>query len=230
MFGHARVARLDRDTSSRKGDQRRILQDFHRGEIDVLVGTQMIAKGHDVPGVTLVGVVAADLGLHFPDFRASERTFQLLTQVAGRAGRGEEPGRVVIQTFLPHHYAIALSRMHDYPRFLREELSRRKPPGYPPYRNMLQASLSGKKEDVVEGAAEALAEWARASPGAGGVVEVLGPAPAPIRRVRDRFRWQLLLLGDRDDVRRAALQLQRRARAELSGVDLRLDTAPLQML
>ena len=230
MFGHARVARLDRDTSSRKGDQRRILQDFHRGVIDVLVGTQMIAKGHDVPGVTLVGVVAADLGLHFPDFRASERTFQLLTQVAGRAGRGEEPGRVVIQTFLPHHYAIALSRMHDYPRFLREELSRRKPHGYPPYRNMLQASLSGKKEDVVEGAAGALAEWARAAPGARDVVEVLGPAPAPIRRVRDRFRWQLLLLGDREDVRRVALQLRRRARAELSGVDLRLDTAPLQML
>ena len=118
----------------------------------------------------------------------------------------------------------------DNGHLIREELSRRKPHGYPPYRNMLQASLSGKKEDVVEGAAGALAEWARAAPGAESAVEVLGPAPAPVRRVRDRFRWQLLLLGDRNDVRRVALQLQRRARAELSGVDLRLDTAPLQML
>ena len=230
MFGHARVGRLDRDTSSRKGAQRQILAAFHRGEIDVLVGTQMIAKGHDVPGVTLVGVVLADLGLHFPDFRASERTFQLLTQVAGRAGRGDEPGRVVIQTFLPHHYAIALARTHDYPRFLREELQRRKPHGYPPYRTLLQVSLSGKREAVVEGAAEAMAKLSRAAPGAGKTLEVLGPAPAPVRRVRDRYRWQLLLLGDRDAVHRLALQLRREARARLSGVDLRLDTGPLQML
>ncbi len=230
MFGHARVGRLDRDTSSRKGAQRQILASFHRGELDVLVGTQMVAKGHDIPGVTLVGVVAADLGLHFPDFRASERTFQLLTQVAGRAGRGDEPGRVVIQTFLPDHYAIALARTHDYPRFLREELSRRKPHGYPPYRALLQASLSGRREEAVEKAAESLAELARAAPGAGKALEVLGPAPAPIRRVRDRFRWQLLFLGDRDDVRRVGLQLRRKARSGFSGVDLRLDAGPLQML
>jgi primosomal protein N' (replication factor Y) len=230
MFGHARVGRLDRDTSSRRGAQRQILAEFHRGEIDVLIGTQMIAKGHDVPGVTLVGVVAADLGLHFPDFRASERTFQLLTQVAGRAGRGDEPGRVVVQTFLPDHYAIALAREHDYPRFLGEELSRRKPHGYPPYRTLLQVGISGKKEVAVEGGAETLAELARAAHATGKPLEVLGPAPAPIRRVRDRFRWQLLLLGDGEDVHRAALELRREARARLSGVDVRLDVGPLQML
>lgn len=230
MFGHARVRRLDRDTSSRKGAQRQILAEFHRGEIDVLIGTQMIAKGHDVPGVTLVGVVAADLGLHFPDFRASERTFQLLIQVAGRAGRGEEPGRVVIQTFLPDHYAIALAREHDYPRFLREELSRRKPHGYPPYRTLLQVGISGKKEAAVEGGAETLAELARSAHATRRALEVLGPAPAPIRRLRDRFRWQLLLLGDAEDLHRVALQLRREARAGLSGIELRLDVGPLQML
>jgi primosomal protein N' (replication factor Y) len=114
----------------------------------------MVAKGHDVPGVTLVGVIAADLGLHFPDFRAGERTFQLLTQVAGRAGRGDDPGRVVIQTFLPQHYAIALAKTHDYPRFYREEIARRRPHGWPPFRDLVQLALSGSR---VRGQAAAVA-------------------------------------------------------------------------
>ncbi len=137
---------------------------------------------------------------------------------------------MVIQTFLPDHYAIALAREHDYPRFLREELSRRKPHGYPPYRTLLQVGISGKKEAAVEAGAEALAELARAAYTTGRALEVLGPAPAPIRRVRDRFRWQLLLLGDGEDVHRAALQLRREARERLSGVALRQDLGPLQML
>jgi primosomal protein N' (replication factor Y) len=233
MFPHARVTRFDRDTSSGKGEQRRILAEFHRHEIDVLVGTQMVAKGHDVPGVTLVGVIAADLGLHFPDFRAGERTFQLLTQVAGRAGRGDEPGRVVIQTFLPDHYAIALARTHDYPSFLREELARREPHGYPPFRSMLQVALSGRKAGAVEEAASVLARLAATVPRDGAhprAFEVLGPAPAPLTRVRDQFRWQLLLLGDREDVHHVARELWRQARGRFSGVSLRLDTGPIQML
>jgi primosomal protein N' (replication factor Y) len=231
LFPDARVARLDRDTSARKGAQRGILQRFHRGEIDVLVGTQMVAKGHDVPNVTLVGVLAADLGLHFPDFRAGERTFQLLTQVAGRAGRGEEPGRVVIQSFLPKHYAIALARTHDYPGFYREELARRRPHGYPPFRSVVHVLVAGADHDAVESAAALLATRAKSvlrpdsEP-----FELLGPAPAPIPRIRDRFRWQLLLLGGRESVREIGRELQRFGRRQLRGVTLRVDPAPLQML
>ncbi len=233
MFPHARVGRLDRDTSTRKGAQRRILGAFYRHEIDVLVGTQMVAKGHDVPGVTLVGVVAADLGLHFPDFRASERTFQLLTQVAGRAGRGDEPGRVVIQTFLPQHYAIALARSHDYPSFCREELARRKPHGYPPFRGLVQLALSGADAQAVEEAARTLAQLSRSVPlpnGDPGRLEVLGPAPAPVTRVRDRFRWHIYVLGDREDVRTVARELMRQSRKRFRGVTLRVDANPIQML
>jgi len=233
MFPHARVARLDRDTCARKGEQRRILAGFHRHEVDVLVGTQMVAKGHDVPGVTLVGVVAADLGLHFPDFRASERTFQLLTQVAGRAGRGDEPGRVVIQTFLPEHYAIAHARTHDYPSFFREELRRRNPHGYPPFRSLLQLGLAGKDAKAVEEAARTLAQLSHSVPLANRdseALELLGPAPAPVTRVRDRFRWQLFLLGEREDVRSVARELVLQSRERFRGVTLRVDPNPIQML
>jgi len=229
----ARIGRLDRDTSARKGAQRSILASFHRGELDVLIGTQMVAKGHDVPGVTLVGVVMADLGLHFPDFRAGERTFQLLTQVAGRAGRGDDPGRVVIQTFLPNHYAIALAKTHDYPRFYREEVARRRPHGWPPFRELVQVALTGPRAQAVEHAAVALAGLAKTVPtdDPAEAVEVLGPAPAPLSRIRDEFRWQLLLLGAREPVRRVAAELARQARAPgFAGVTLRLDANPLQML
>jgi primosomal protein N' (replication factor Y) len=233
QFPDARIERLDRDTSSRKGAQRQILRRFHRGEIDVLVGTQMVAKGHDVPGVTLVGVIAADLGLHFPDFRAGERTFQLLAQVAGRAGRGDDPGKVVIQTFLPDHYAIALARTHDYPAFCREELKRRRPHAYPPYRTLVQLLLSGRDEAAVREAAELLARLARSAPildPEPEAIHVLGPAPAPITKIRDRFRWQVLLLGRRDAVREVGRELAHHARRELRGAALRVDASPLQML
>jgi primosomal protein N' (replication factor Y) len=231
LFPHARVARFDRDTTSRKGEQRRILAAFHRGEVDVLVGTQMVAKGHDIPGVTLVGVVAADLGLHFPDFRASERTFQLLTQVAGRAGRGEEPGHVVVQSFLPTHYAIALARTHDYPTFLREELRRRRPHEYPPFASLGQVIVSGKDAASVERAARALARLARSVPRPeGGPLTVLGPAPAPIGRIRDRVRWQLLLQGGAAVVREVGREILNQARTVAPGTQVRVDPAPLQML
>jgi primosomal protein N' (replication factor Y) len=233
-FPSARVGRLDRDTSKRKGAQRGILAAFHRGELDILVGTQMVAKGHDVPNVTLVGVVAADLGLHFPDFRAGERTFQLLTQVAGRAGRGLEPGRVVLQTFLPQHYAIALARTHDYPRFYREEIARRRPHGWPPFNEIVHLAFAGKRALAVEHAAVTLAGLAKTclqdDTGSEGV-QVLGPAPAPLTRIRDEFRWQLLLLGPREGVRAVARELARQAHGPaFAGVTLRVDANPLQML
>ncbi len=230
-FPHARVLRLDRDTSARKHAQGDILRAFHRGEADVLIGTQMVAKGHDVPGVTLVGVVLADLGLHFPDFRAGERTFQLLCQVAGRAGRGDDAGRVMIQTFLPGHYAIAHARTHDYEGFAADELRRRQPHGYPPFRSLLLVGLSGPEAARVEAAARATGQIARSLPVTSArELEVLGPAPAPIARMRDRFRWQLLLLGARDAVLEAGRALGVQTRGRFKGVDLRVVPSPLQML
>jgi primosomal protein N' (replication factor Y) len=231
MFPHARVLRLDRDTSARKGAQRAILRAFHREEADVLIGTQMVAKGHDVPGVTLVGVVLADLGLHFPDFRAGERTFQLLCQVAGRAGRGDDPGRVVIQTFLPQHYAIAHARTHDYLGFAREELRRREPHGYPPLRSLLLVGLAGQDTAQVESAARATAEIARSLPvESAGELEVLGPAPSPLSRVRDRFRWQLFVLGEREATLEAGRALAHQTRGRFKGIEVRVVPGPLQML
>jgi len=233
MFPHARVARLDRDTSARKGAQREILRAFHRGETDVLVGTQMVAKGHDVPNVTLVGVVAADMGLHFPDYRASERTFQLLTQVAGRAGRGVDPGRVVLQTFVPDHYVIALARTHDYETFYREEIARRRPHGYPPFRSLLHLLLSSRDEVAVEEAAQEVAQLVALVPGLSedsDRIEILGPAPAPIARIKDQFRWQLLVLGSREEILLIGRDLAAQARSRFPRVKLRLVPAPVQML
>ncbi len=178
------------------------------------------------------GVFQAWQPPEFPDYRAGERTFQLLTQVAGRAGRGEDPGQVVIQTFLPDHYAIALARTHDYASFYREELARRRPHGYPPFRSLLQVTLAAVDEDAVRSAAEQLARVPDQLLGLQEAesVEVLGPAPAPIARVRDRFRWQLLLLGPPAQLRFVGREIARRARSKHSGVALRLVPNPVQML
>jgi len=189
----ARVLRLDRDAAGTSAELTRILASFARGEADVLVGTQMVAKGHDFPGVTLVGAVLADVGLGLPDFRAAERTFQLLTQVAGRAGRGKDPGRVIIQTFNPAADAVACVRTHDYETFSAAELSRRRELGYPPFGRGLAVRLEAEDPRAVEAMArrigEAARRWSQPS------VRVLGPAPAPIARLRGRTRYQLLLLA-----------------------------------
>jgi len=209
-FPGARIARLDRDTASKRGGTERILRSLREGTLDILVGTQMVAKGHDFPGVLLVGVVAADLGLHMPDFRAAERTFQLLTQVAGRAGRGGTPGRVLVQTFVPEHYAVRPVREHDYEAFYAEELAQRAALGYPPFGRLVHVLVSAREEERARAAIEKLATVARnagaaaaGDPGAAmlperGAIELLGPAPATIARLRDRFRFQLLLKGASD--------------------------------
>ncbi|MBI3025282.1 MAG: primosomal protein N', partial [Candidatus Tectomicrobia bacterium] len=189
--------RMDRDTVRRAGDYDRVLASVRRGEADVLIGTQMVAKGHDFPKLTLVGVVLADVGLHLPDFRASERTFQLLTQVAGRAGRAELAGEAVIQTFRPDHYAVACARTHDYAAFYAQEIAARERAGYPPFRRLTRLRFEAKQEDVAARAGE----WSRrflerqgAQPaGKGGAVEYLGPAPAPLERVRGVWRRHMLL-------------------------------------
>ncbi len=200
-FPEARVARLDRDTADRTGGER-ILAKVHAGEIDVLVGTQMVTKGHDFEGVTLVGVLLPDQGMHLPDFRAAERTFQLLEQVAGRAGRGRRPGRVIVQTYSMDHPAIQCLRTHDYEGFVRGELARRQEAQYPPFSRMIAVRVDGPDETSVRQAAGDAAARARA---VGGDVRVLGPAEAPIPRLRGRTRWQVWLAsGDRALLSRAA--------------------------
>jgi primosomal protein N' (replication factor Y) len=228
----ARVARLDRDTSARRGATEGMLRDLAEGRTDVLVGTQMVAKGHDFPGVRLVGVVHADLGLHFPDFRAAERTFQLLTQVAGRAGRGRVPGRVVIQTHAPDHYAIRPVVEHDYETFYREEMAHREALGYPPFGRLAHSVVSGPDAEASEAAARDLADALRESPACrDGQVEVLGPAPAPIARLRGRYRFQLLIKGGRfGPVRAAARELQRASSRAPRDVRVTVDVQPQHML
>ncbi len=193
LFPAARIARMDRDTTSRRGAAEAILRALRQNELDIVVGTQIVAKGHDLPGVQLVGVIAADLGLHVPDFRAAERTFQLLTQVAGRAGRAALPGRVIIQTFVPDHYAIRHVRTHAYEAFYAEELAHRAEFHYPPLGQLALISLSAPREAEVTRAAEEISALARAAAHTTPGCEVLGPAPAPIPRLRDRYRFQILL-------------------------------------
>lgn len=191
LFPEARVARMDRDTTTRKGAILKILKELRKGKIDILVGTQMIAKGHDFPGITLVGVICADLSLNFPDFRAGEQTFQLLAQVAGRAGRGDRPGRVILQTYTPDHFCITAASAQDHDRFYQEEIRFRQALGYPPFSRMIQLKISGRSREKTKEAAMALGEVCRHMREDG--VEVLGPIEAPLAKLANRFRWQILL-------------------------------------
>ncbi|MBI2987322.1 MAG: primosomal protein N' [Deltaproteobacteria bacterium] len=199
MLSGARITRMDRDTTSKRGSQERLIRQWGRGEIDVLVGTQMITKGHDVTGVTLVGAILADLSLNLPDFRAVERTFQLLSQVAGRAGRGNEPGRVIIQTYAPDHYAFPHVISHDYKGFFASEIEFRRALNYPPFSRLVHLRLEGSRPEEVEAKAKRLGEELRIRRQQNAVfqekIEILGPAPAPITKLRGRYRWQILLKG-----------------------------------
>src|SRR5438105_822759 len=156
LFPHGRIRRMDSDTLKRKDDYRRILGDFRTGKVDILVGTQMIAKGLHFPNVTLVGIIYADMALHQPDFRAGERTFQLLTQVSGRAGRGDVEGEVFVQSFTPFHPAIQHARRHDFAGFYEQEIEFRKELGYPPFARIALLTLKGRNEQKVQFAAEHL--------------------------------------------------------------------------
>ncbi|MFO0618286.1 MAG: primosomal protein N' [Polyangiaceae bacterium] len=225
-FPTARVARLDRDVAS-GAKAERVLERMRRGEIDVLVGTQMVTKGHDLPNVTLVGVIQADAALSMPDFRAAERTFQLLVQVAGRAGRHERPGKVLIQTRQPEHSAIRHAAKHDVLGFLKEELRDRADSRYPPFARVALLRIDAMDVKVAEKAAHALAKEARAIGGA----EVLGPAAAPIARLRGRYRFRVMLRAAERPPLRAMLtrlepilaKLDRRVRAII-------DVDPVSML
>ena len=191
----AQIARMDMDTTGAKWAHATILDRVASGEVDILLGTQMIAKGLDFPNVTLVGVIDADVGINMPDFRASERCFQLLSQVAGRAGRGAKGGEVFIQTREPGHHAVTCAVTHDYLRFATEELEGRREPAYPPALFLANAVISGTEEEATADAARALAEWTRRLIDARmpGVVEIVGAAPCPVERIKQRWRWHFLV-------------------------------------
>jgi primosomal protein N' (replication factor Y) len=193
-FPEARIARMDSDTMRKPGSHQKVLSNFRSGEIDILLGTQMIAKGLDFPNVLLVGVINADSALHFPDFRAAERTFQLVTQVAGRTGRGNRSGRVVVQTFTPEHPAIQAASRHDYLKFAKDELINRKRFHYPPFGSVARIIIRGPDEKMTEIVSHSIAkrlESARTT--LGFEVRILGPAPPPITRLRGKYRFHILL-------------------------------------
>jgi len=233
-FPDARVVRMDRDTTTAKGAHGGLLRQFASGKANLLVGTQMIAKGLDLPNVTLVGVLNADVGLNRPDFRAAEHTFQLLAQVAGRAGRAGKPGRVIVQTYSPDHYAIRWAAEHDFISFYREELQRRKQvrgSPYPPFGHLLALHLSDADEDAAATRAmhlgHALRELTAAeAPG----ITVGGPAPAPLSKLRGRFRWLIVPRGpDREQLRALAVcAIESLPAADQAGVYLDVD--PLDMM
>lgn len=236
LFPAARVLRMDVDTTGRKGAHERILTAFKRGEADILVGTQMIAKGLDFPRVTLVGVVTADTALNLPDFRAAERTFQLLTQVAGRAGRDERPGEVIIQTYSPDHYSIMAARTHDYTGFYRGEMELRQSLEYPPFSRLVRIVVSGTDETKVIHASDYLEKIFRelaAGMDLGIAEPVLGPAPAPLARIKRRYRWQLCLKGKAPE-KLAALVKQAMPRFEDyikgEGIKVSIEADPQAML
>ncbi len=228
-FPGARVARMDRDTTSRKGSLGKLLDRWNAGVLDILIGTQMVTKGHDVAGVTLVGVVMADLSLNLPDFRSAERAFQQLAQVAGRAGRGDRPGRVIIQTLQPEHYVLQAVVGHDFSSFSKREVEQREELGYPPFGRLLLLRFEAEDAAHTQQSAERTAERLREHAPRG--VAVLGPAPAPLARLRGRYRWHILLRGKSGAALRklAALATERRPpRAE--GMRLLVDVDPQNLL
>jgi len=196
LFPNATIARLDRDTSSKVATRKTFLSKMQKGEIDILVGTQIIAKGHDFPNVTLVGVIDADVSLHLPDFRAHERTFQLLTQVAGRSGRADKAGRVIIQTYQPDHPSLIFAKDHDYASFFENEHEHRKALRYPPFSRAANMRFQANTEEKTERAANAALKILKDKRRACNLekqVDLLGPAPAPLKKVRGKFRYQLLV-------------------------------------
>lgn len=232
LFAPARVARLDRDSASGRGVEE-VLRRLREREVDLLVGTQMVTKGHDIPGVTLVGVISADQALGFPDFRATERTFQLLAQVAGRAGRGEKPGTVIFQTYDPEHFAIRAAAGHDYDAFYQAEIRAREELSYPPYGWMAAIRADAPSEDKVSSVIESLAGVARSHPACKDMRVLLqGPVPAPIARIRGRFRYRFFLRSEDRRALRAVSAAVARAIDDISRSTVRasLDIDPVSML
>jgi primosomal protein N' (replication factor Y) len=234
LFPKASVARMDRDATGGRHAFQDILARLARGEIDILIGTQMITKGHDFPRITLVGVVSADVALGLPDFRAAERTFQLLTQVAGRAGRGEVPGEVIVQTFAPQHYAIQRAQTHDFLAFYTEEMGYRRRLGYPPEVRLAACRFEGRDAQAVEQFSHAFVALLRPYVRQAEGVALLGPAPAALAKLNNRYRWHLLIKAPTTrrlhEVIEQALGALKHAAIPRHGVRLSLDVDPINLL
>lgn len=236
LFPSARVGRMDRDSTATKGASRKLLKSIAQGELDILVGTQMIAKGHHLPQVTLVGVICADHSLNFPDYRAGERTFQLLTQVAGRAGRGDKPGEVFIQTYNPEHYSIRCAQQHDYRAFFAAEMGQRRELGYPPHTRMINFRLEGANRERLHTYAHALGEAGKkllTRLRLAETVKILGPAPAPWGKIKGKYRYQMLLKSEKlHSVRLLASRILEQAQESSgrSGINLSVDVDPMFIL
>jgi len=228
IFPDAIVRRMDADSMTRKESYRETLRSFRAGKIDILVGTQMIAKGLHFPNVTLVGIINADLSLHMPDFRAGERTFQLLTQVAGRAGRGETPGEVFVQTFTPFSPSIQFARHHDFAGYFEQELEFRERCDFPPFQHALLLTIRSAHEQRAQFSAETL--FRRLKENLGSDFTLGEPAPAPLQKLQGQFRFHILLRG------RAIMRLSRSVRATLDklpfpeDVTVTVDVDPYQLL
>ena len=230
-FPAARVARMDLDTTASKWSHHRILEQVERGEVDVLLGTQMIAKGIDFPNVTLVGVVDADIALHLPDFRAAERTFQLIAQVAGRTGRGPKGGTVLVQTRQPDHPALQFAAQHDAEGFIASESEARRSPTYPPHTSLVHVVLSGADAEAVHRRSLAFADWCERTIARSALpIIVLGPAPCPIERIKERWRVHLILKGPADALGRWVRTAAPRLSAPRGGVRIAVDRDPVGLL
>jgi len=231
LFPGLRVERLDTDSTRKRGTLETALERFRDGKADVLLGTQMVAKGLDFPGVTLVGVINADLQLSLPDFRSAERTFQLLTQVAGRSGRGPRPGRVIFQTNQAEHYALTAAAAQDYETFYRTELTSRRDPVYPPYVRLINLLFDGRDEAKVIDEADAVATFLRKSLRAADHVDFLGPAPQPLSRLKGKHRWHLTLRGpEHKRLQELTTQVLDREASHQRGVRLTVDVDPVSLL
>lgn len=237
-FPGARIARLDTDSIRKRGSHEAILGAFRRHEIDILIGTQMIAKGFDFPHVTLVGVILADVGLSLPDFRSAERTFQLLAQVAGRAGRGTIPGRVLIQTYSPQHASVQCAKGHDFLAFYGHEKVERAEYGYPPCASLINLIVRGREENktyqfarMIRDELVSFFDQKKKLLGGGPLgLQIIGPAPLPFYKLRGHFRWHVMLKNFGGDSRGIEIQRVLAGLKKPAGTAMALDVDPLNIL
>ncbi|MBI5571894.1 MAG: primosomal protein N' [Desulfomonile tiedjei] len=231
VFPTARIERLDRDSTRKRHELEEILERFRKKEIDILTGTQMIVKGHDFPGISLVGVLCGDLSLHFPDFRATERTFQMLTQVAGRTGRASDSGRVILQTFDPDHEAIRFAALHAYEDFFQTDSVLRRELLYPPFGHLILVRIEGNTEERVEKRAISIGRAARLLKGKDKSVMILGPAPSPRKKAVGRFRWQVLFKArTRGPLRELVKALVAQGSLHAHGLKIVVDVDPSDLM
>ncbi|RKZ08563.1 primosomal protein N' [bacterium] len=229
LLPEARVARMDMDTTRGKEGHEKVLEEFVSGRKDILLGTQMVAKGHHYPDITLIGIISADYGLHFPDFRAAERTFRLCYQAAGRTGRGKRGGKVIVQTFAPDHHMFRYLREHDYDGFAVEELASRVDLRYPPYGDLMLITVSSVSEARAAEACEAVYDALGAA--GFGEADLLGPAPALLKRIKGRYRMQILIKGALDqEKKRRIVELSREALANFKRVEMQWDVDPINLM